>query len=172
MKNMILPMCLLYLSSYAQTVQIAPKYIDSIFAQDRGIEIFFYKKDDNKSNFLQKQNLINALTSQSVKVELANQLGVFFANDSYKILSIDNNSVAAKLGLKVGDSLMNFGGIELSNSYLGPFHEDFYSGKTPSFMLTIKREGNTIELGGGIKDLPVREWGDDFLKKYYPQGIE
>ncbi|MDR3177911.1 MAG: hypothetical protein LBT96_02895 [Campylobacteraceae bacterium] len=152
--------------------QIGAKYIDSVFAQKGGINIFFYKQDGNKSNFFQKQNLIKALVSDDIKIGLANQLGVFFADDSYEILTVNNNSMASKLGLKVGDSLVNFGGFEFSNSYLGPFHENFYSDKTPSFMLTIKRQGNTIELGGGIKDLPVGEWRDNFLKRYYPQTEE
>jgi hypothetical protein len=154
---------------YAQTMQIVPKYIDSIFAEDGGVNIFFYKNGGGKSSFLQKQNLIKALASNNIKTELANQLGVFFADNSYEILSVNNNSIASQLDLKVGDSLVNFGGIELTNSYLGPFHEDFYNDKTPSFMLTIKRQGNNIELGGSIKDLPIREWGDNFLKRYYPQ---
>jgi hypothetical protein len=171
MKKAIL-LYLLCFFSFAQTVQIAPKYIDSIFAQNGGIGIFFYKKESGKSNFLQKQNLIKALASQDVKIGLANQLGVFFANDSYEILFVNNDSVASKLGLKVGDSLVNFGGIKLSNSYLGPFNEDLYGEKTPSFMLTIRRQGDNIELGGSIKDLPFKEWSDNFLKKYYPQAIE
>ncbi|MDR1460605.1 MAG: hypothetical protein LBI78_03080 [Campylobacteraceae bacterium] len=172
MKKVILLLCLLHFFSFAQTTQIAPKYIDSIFAQSGGVSIFFYKKQGDKSNFLQKQNLIKALASRDLKIDLANQLGVFFANNSYEILSVNNNYVASKLGLKVGDSLVNFGGIGLSNSYLGPFHEDFHSEKTPSFMLTIRRQGNNIELGGNIKDLPFKEWGDNFLKKYYPQTAE
>ncbi|MDR1554782.1 MAG: hypothetical protein LBS39_02000 [Campylobacteraceae bacterium] len=153
-------------------MQTAPKYIDSIFAQDGGASIFFYKKGSGKSSFLQKQNLIKALTSHNIKIDLENQLGVFFADNSYEIFSVNNNSLASKLGLKVGDSLVNFGGIELSNSYLGPFHENFYNEKSPSFMLMIKRQGNNIELGGGIKDLPIKEWSDNFLKRYYPQTME
>ncbi|MDR0408102.1 MAG: hypothetical protein LBH45_04215 [Campylobacteraceae bacterium] len=172
MKKVIFLLYILYFSPFAQTIQIAPKYIDSIFTRNGGTSIFFYKKDDDKSNFLQKQNLVKALVSQDLKIELANQLGVFFANNSYEILSINNDSAASKLGLKVGDSLVSFGGIKLSNSYLGPFHEDFYDEKPPSFMLTIRRQGDNIEFGGNIKDLPLKEWGDNFLKKYYPQPTE
>ncbi|MDR2341955.1 MAG: hypothetical protein LBD84_02795 [Campylobacteraceae bacterium] len=166
MKKTLLILHVLCLFSYAQTTQIAPKYIDSIFTEKGGINIFFYKENENKSNFLQEQNLMKALISRNVKIDIANQLGVFFADDSYEIHTIIDNSAASKLGLKAGDNLINFGGIELSNSYIGPFHEDFYNQKSPSFMLTIKRQGNTIEFGGSIKDLPIKEWSDNFLKRY------
>jgi len=147
--------------------QIAPKYINSIFTQKSGIDIFFYDSKAGVSTFLQKHNLVAALYSDEIKVGLANQLGVFFAGDSYEIEAIDNNSEASKMGLKVGDKIVNFGGISLSSSPLPPLHEDPLLDKSPSFMLTIKRQGDTLEFGGGIKDLPLREWSDGIIKKYY-----
>jgi predicted metalloprotease with PDZ domain len=109
---------------------------------------------------------VAALYSPDLKMELANQLGVFFADETYEIEAIDNNSEASKMGLKVGDKIVNFGGISLSSS-LPPLHEDPLVEKSPSFMLTIKRQGDTLEFGGGIKDLPLREWSDGVMKKYY-----
>jgi predicted metalloprotease with PDZ domain len=153
---------------FCAEAQIVPKYINDIFAQKGGVEIFFYNCKSDKSTFLQQQNLAAALYSDDIKVELANQLGVFFVKDSYEIERVGNNSVASNIGLKVGDKIVNFGGIALSSSYSSPFHEEsLLSEKMPSFMLTIKRQGNTLEFGGGIKDLPLKEWSDNFLKKYY-----
>jgi predicted metalloprotease with PDZ domain len=162
-KVVVLCLPLLFVCAQEQTSE---KYIDSIFAQKGGVNIFFYKPNRDNA-FLQKQNLIAALYSKKLKMELANQLGVFFTDNSYEINSVNDNSMAATMGLKVGDKIVNFGGINFSDSRIDAFHETNANDQSPSFMLTIKRQGDTLQFGGGIKDLPFKEWSDTFMKKYY-----
>jgi predicted metalloprotease with PDZ domain len=139
---------------------------ESVFAQKTPIDTFFYEEAQPKSSFLQRWILEETLGSSLFKNDLQNQLGVFFAPDSYEITSIANDSMAQKLGLHQGDQVVGFGGVELMESSRGPMDE-VDNAKKPSFMLTIRREGDTLKLGAGVKD--IRGWGEDFLRKYSPK---
>jgi hypothetical protein len=96
-------------------------------------------------------NLVKALHSDNLSLGIIEQQGVFPAPK----INLDGKTFT---DFKIGDSTLHFTGFGLLKSNYSPTLID--GAGDPAFMFNIKLSGNTIEIGGNVRDLKFGDWAD------------
>lgn len=125
---------------------------------------FLFSKDNNSNTTKNDTPLEKALSnSKTFNQNISSQTGVYFPlNHKKRYNKLSSSYFADK---NSSDSNVGFGGIGFIEQNFTPTHYDNELENSPAFMLTIKKQGDSVKIGGDVKGLNQKNINEFILHK-------